>query len=69
MPTHPPLRAIDLCGQDLCISDATHRMYWPGKGASFVCAEHKTRAEQISKAMGFELVLEPIAATRRRRRT
>jgi hypothetical protein len=68
-PTHPPLRVIDLCGQDGCTEDASHRMYWPGSGASFVCEDHQKRAAAIAEHMGFELVFEPIVMTERRRRT
>jgi hypothetical protein len=51
---------IDLCGQALCTNVATHVMYWPGSQPSYVCAHHRARAENVAKAMGFELVFEPV---------
>ena len=65
MPTHRPLRVLDLCGQDLCLAEASHRMYWPGKPAAYVCPEHKARAEEIAHALGFELVVSPLRSARR----
>lgn len=54
-------KVIDLCGQALCTNDATHAMYWPGRGRSLVCAQHEKRAKEIAEAMGFELHTEPLA--------
>lgn len=57
--TRPPV-VVWLCNQAECRGTATSRMYWPGRAASMVCAVHAARAREISEAMGFELVIEPL---------
>jgi hypothetical protein len=52
--------SCDLCGQELCVKEATHAMYWPGAGRSLLCQDHKWRAEWVAAHMGFHLVIEPL---------
>lgn len=49
-----------ICGQELCVKEATHAMYWPGAGRSLLCDEHKRRAVWVAEAMGFELWIEKL---------
>ena len=62
-----PVLVVDVCGQAECTRVATHRMFWPGSQPSFICPEHMTHAKAVAEACGFELVVEPIRASRRAR--
>lgn len=46
-----------------CGQPAVAMMYWPNNPALPVCAEHKTKAEQIANAMGFFLEFATLAGT------
>jgi hypothetical protein len=55
-----PVVVVDLCGQQLCTENATHRMAWPGSPPSLVCAAHGQKAKATAEALGFDVNLQPL---------
>jgi hypothetical protein len=49
-----------ICGQVNCSKDATNKIFWPNEKPILCCDEHTEKAEAISKAMGFYLVIESL---------
>ena len=43
-----------------CQEMATIRRFWPGKEPDLVCFDHAHDTQQIAKAMGIYIYLEPI---------
>jgi hypothetical protein len=49
------MEVIDLCGQALCMSEATCSFVWPGRGRSFACRPHADKAIAVAMALGLSL--------------
>jgi hypothetical protein len=47
------------CSTATCHAVATHRVFWPGRDPLGMCEACARRAQRISAAMGFHLVIEP----------
>ncbi len=40
---------------------ATHKFYWAGQEVSYICAGHLPQLQAIISALGYPLVIEPLA--------
>jgi hypothetical protein len=56
-----------ICGQQTCDESATHRVFWPGRDPINACLNCADKAKGISAAMGFHLVVEPLAEREKQR--
>jgi len=40
---------------------ATHKFYWAGQDVAYICTGHLPKLRSIIAAMGYPLVIEPLA--------
>lgn len=48
-------QVIDLCGQELCMEDATCSFVWPGRPRAFACRKHADKVMGVALALGLGL--------------
>jgi hypothetical protein len=52
---NPAPRIIDLCGQALCLTDASHSFVWPGQGRKFICEKHLVQLRSVARSLGLSV--------------
>ena len=52
------------CIHQKCETEADFKVFWPGRAPSDYCEYHKDIAINVSRNMGFELVVENLNAAR-----